>query len=178
MAGARAVAQAIRDAQLPTKTIMLGNHPSALPDRTLREEPVDFVCDGEGPLTIEGLLEGVPLIGIPGLVWNDEGLIRQNPRAPLLDMDRDLHGSSAWHLLPMEKYRAHNWQCLDDPERRQPYASIHTSLGCSFRCHFCMINIFQHQNLYRRRDPRAVVEEMKMLHDLYGVRTFARSATV
>jgi radical SAM superfamily enzyme YgiQ (UPF0313 family) len=35
-----------------------------------------------------------------------------------------------------------------------------------------MINVFQHQNLYRRRDPRAVVEEMKMLHDLYGVRTF------
>lgn len=166
---------------------MLGNHPSALPERTLREEPVDFVCDGEGPLTIEGLLaldpiefdsmEGIDFVPnfvhIPGLVWWDaDGTIVCNPRAPLLDLDRDLHGSSVWHLLPMHLYRAHNWQCLQDPGMRQPYASIHTSLGCSFRCHFCMINVFQHGNFYRRRSPGSVIREMTMLYHEYGVKTF------
>jgi radical SAM superfamily enzyme YgiQ (UPF0313 family) len=184
MTGARAVAQAIRVLLFPPPILMLGNHPSALPERTLREEPVDFVCDGEGPLTIEGLLEQIHKHGgvwypqeIPGLVWShptcggDERAVA-NPRAPLLDLDCDLHGSSAWHLLPMHLYRAHNWQCLEDPTRRQPYASIHTSLGCSFKCHFCMINVFQHSNVYRRRDPRKVVDEIVMLYREYGIRTF------
>ena len=169
MAGARAVAVCLDNRH---RVIMLGNHPSALPARTLREEPVDYVCDGEGPLTIEGLLQDKHPGLIPGLVWEHEGRVIQNPRAPLLDMDRDLHGSSAWHLLPMERYAAHNWQCLDDPARRRPYASIHTSLGCSFKCSFCCINIFQHNNLYRRRDPHSVVAEMLMLYNQHGVRTF------
>ncbi len=190
MTGARAVAQAIQNGDWPSifegqrpPILMLGNHPSALPERTLREEPIDFVCDGEGPLTIEGLLSDDPknstyLGYIPGLVWHNRSVsglsneIVRNPRAPLLDLDRDLHGSRAWNLLPMHLYRAHNWQCLDDPKKRQPYASIHTSLGCSFRCSFCCINVFQHTNVYRRRSPEAVVTEILYLYRAHGVRTF------
>jgi len=154
-------------------TIMLGNHPSALPERTLREEVVDFVCDGEGPLTLDGLLRARPREEIPGLVWPDDiaGTIRRNPLAPLLDMDKDLHGG-AWHLLKMPLYRSHNWQRLGDTSKRQPYAAIHTTLGCSYRCNFCMINVFQHTNRYRMRSPAAVVAEMVMLNREYGVETF------
>jgi hypothetical protein len=32
--------------------MMTGTHPAALPERTLREEAIDFVCDREGPETI------------------------------------------------------------------------------------------------------------------------------
>ena len=35
-----------------------------------------------------------------------------------------------------------------------------------------MINVFQHTNRYRMREPIKVVQEMKMLHDVYGVETF------
>ncbi|GAI46840.1 unnamed protein product, partial [marine sediment metagenome] len=53
------------------KTILGGIHPSALPERTLREEETDFVCQGEGFYTILELLdrlkEGTPLRGIGGL---------------------------------------------------------------------------------------------------------------
>lgn len=37
--------------------LALGTHPSALPEKTLREEPFDFVCQGEGPVTVCALLE-------------------------------------------------------------------------------------------------------------------------
>ena len=179
MPGAREIAEAINDAATLGSwpdIIMMGNHPSALPVQTLTEEPIDYVIDGEGPLTIMGLLEGRPLGGIPGLVWRevgpDEMTIRQNPLAPLLDIDKDLHGN-AWHLLPApSKYRSHSWQRLGNLSKRSPYAAIHTSLGCAFKCHFCMINVFQHTNRYRMRSPESVVKEMVMLNKEYGVETF------
>lgn len=158
-------------APLTAKTIIVGHHASALPERTLRDETVkvDYVCDGEGPETILGLLNGFPLSMVPGLVWRDGDKIKKNRRAELIPID-ELHGD-VWDLLPMEKYRAHTWQCLDDSPR-QPYASIYTTLGCPFKCSFCMINVFQHANTYRRRTPAKVVAQIDRLYREYGVKTF------
>ncbi len=149
-------------------TIMVGHHPSALPERTLVEEDVNYVCDGEGPLTLAGLLDNDPLEDISGLVWRRRDVVRKNPRAPLIHIN-ELVGD-VWDLLPMERYRAHNWQCLDGSDRL-PYASIYTTLGCPFKCSFCMINVFQHTNRYRMRSPDSVVAEIDMLYTKYGVRT-------
>lgn len=173
MPGAREIAEELTLNKFPGKLVMMGNHPSALPVRTLEEERVDFVIDGEGPTTILGLLDGQELRSIPGLVWKgDSGQVIQNPRAALLDVDRDLHGR-AWHLLPdPSHYRSHYWQRLGDPGRRSPYAAVHTSLGCPFECSFCMINVFQHTNRYRMRDPQAVVDEIEWLYRAEGVETF------
>ena len=166
MVGASELATALHD----VPTIMVGHHPSALPELTLTEEDVDYVCDGEGPLTLMALLDDVPLHEVPGLVWRGHsGDILKNSRAPLLPVD-ELVGN-VWDLLPMESYRAHNWQCLDGIDR-MPYASIYTSLGCPFKCSFCMINVFQHVNRYRMRKPKSVVAEIEMLYADYGVRTF------
>ena len=38
-------------------TIVIGTHPSALPKRTLQEEPYKYVCQGEGPITVKLLLD-------------------------------------------------------------------------------------------------------------------------
>src|SRR3990172_3861311 len=62
------------------KIILVGNHVSALPERTLREEDVDYVCDGEGPVTLSGLIEEMPLYKIPGLVWRSDSTIEKNTR--------------------------------------------------------------------------------------------------
>ena len=163
MTGASLLAKAIHG----VPKIMVGNHPSALPERTLLEEDVDYVCDGEGPITLLGLLNNEPLPHIDGLVWYDNVVVK-NRRASLIPID-ELHGD-AWGLLPMERYRAHTWQCMDGSPR-QPYASIYTTLGCPFKCSFCMINVFQHSNTYRRRTPEKVVEQVKHLYRMYGVKT-------
>ena len=167
MTGASLLAKAIQG----VKKIMIGNHPSALPEMTLLEEDVDYVCDGEGPLTIAGILNDKPFSSIPGLVWSTgtHGSVVHNLSAPLIPID-ELHGD-VWELLPMDKYRAHTWQCLDGSPR-QPYASIYTTLGCPFKCSFCCINVFQHSSTYRRRTPSKVVEQIKHLYQVYGVKTF------
>ena len=173
MHGARQVAQAIRDADPDAKTIIVGGHVAALPNQTLREEPVTYACNGEGPITILGLLNGEKDPNIPGLVWRPcENEVVANPAAPIIqDLDKDLHGD-AWDLLPMDLYRSHQWQCFGDFSKRQPYASIYTSLGCPYQCTFCCINAPFGGTGYRRRSPKAVVDEIQMLHDKYGVKTF------
>lgn len=153
MAGARLVLEALPH----HRTLLTGNHPSALPEQTAREEPVTFVCDGEGPLTVEALLVGERLENVPGLVWQDRLGIHRNARAPLLPMSA-LGGEGAWHLLPMGAYRAHNWQCLDGSPR-QPYASVHTSLGCSFSCHFCLSGDTPVNTIYGDIPIERLVEE-------------------
>lgn len=153
-------------------TILVGGHVAALPEQTLKESKATFVCNGEGPETVLGLLRcDKPPKDVPGLVRNwFDGEVVSNPSAELLDVDK-LHGN-AWDLLPMHLYRAHNWQCFDDLTKRQPYASIYTSLGCPYKCSFCCINAPFHSNRYRMRNPTDVVNEMISLRANYGVKTF------
>src|SRR5438105_4181787 len=94
--------------------LLVGGHVAALPERTLREEDADFVAAGEGLHTLVGLVEALktpaPDFGnVPGLWYRDEGQIRSTPDRPLVgDLDGEMPGV-AWDLLPMDRYRAHNW---------------------------------------------------------------------
>jgi radical SAM superfamily enzyme YgiQ (UPF0313 family) len=178
MMGASEALAAIKESAADNPVIMVGGHVSALPEQTLGDVPVDFVCKGEGPVTVVQLLdalsqgEDADLGAVEGLVWRRGDEIVINPPAPLTqDLDTDLRGN-AWDLLPMDKYRAHNWQCFGDLDRRTPYASIYTSLGCPYKCHFCCINAPFDINRYRMRSPESVVGEIDFLHDSYGVKTF------
>ncbi len=177
MVGARDACEAIRDAAPDVPILMLGGHPSALAEQTLRDEPVDWVCKGEGPITVVQLLNAISgekpdLATVEGLVWRDGERVQVNPAAPLIkDMDADLHGF-VWDLLPMDRYRAHNWQCFGDLDSRRPYASIYTSLGCPYKCSFCCINAPFDGNAYRMRSPEAVVAEVDYLYRTHNIRTF------
>jgi radical SAM superfamily enzyme YgiQ (UPF0313 family) len=86
----------------------------------------------------------------------------------------------AWDLLPMEKYRAHNWHCFGDL-KRQPYAAIYTTLGCPYHCTFCCIQapfktgeaalgMKENVNSYRFWSPQAVIAQIDTLVTQYGVR--------
>ncbi len=177
MTGAGEACRAIKEVNEDRRIIIVGGHVSALPERTMADEAVDFACKGEGPETIVQLLQALEddncrFEGVQGLVWRKEDDAIINPPAPLIkDLDADLHGD-VWDLLPVQKYRAHNWQCFGNLESRMPYASIYTSLGCPYKCSFCCINSPFDANRYRMRSPAAVVAEIKKLHDKYGVKTF------
>ena len=151
--------------------IIVGGHAAALPERTLRETGADYVCTGEGPQTVEALLrvQKGDLGNVPGLAWiNAEGEYDTTPAAPLLDLS-ELHGNT-WDLLPMDKYRAHGWQCLDGSPRT-PYASIYTSLNCPYKCVFCCISAPFGGPGYQTRNPDDVVAEVAHLYHEYGVTT-------
>ena len=176
MEPAGAICRAIKAIDHNIPTIIVGGHVAALPELTLAQEDVDFACNSEGPVTVLGLLESIKTgsswESVPGLVFRDGETIRINSAPPLLDMN-DLRGD-VWDLLPMNAYRAHNWQVLGGSPRH-PYASIHTSLSCPFSCSFCMIDApfkASEPRKYRTRNPADVVNEIDFLHRMYETKTF------
>lgn len=176
MTGAGAILQALREEAPGMASAMFGLHPSALPHRTMVEEPVDFVCQGEGFATLPPLLDALRhgarpggALQIPGL-WTRRGdEVLAPPPAPLMQ-DLDSLPMPAWDLLPMTDYRAHNWHCFDDIQRRQPYGVIYTSLGCPYRCSFCCINALFGKAGIRYRSPALVLDEIDLLVQRHGVR--------
>jgi len=186
MTGASAIATAVKNANGDRPLLMLGGHVASLPERTLAEEACDFVARDEGLYTIVDLLEGYratpyPALGkVRGLVYRQHGRAVSNAAAPLVkDLDNDMPGV-AWDLLPMAKYRAHNWHCLGHLQR-QPYAAIYTTLGCPYHCSFCCIQapfksgeqaagLNTDVNSYRFWSPQRVIEEIDVLVNKYGVR--------
>jgi radical SAM superfamily enzyme YgiQ (UPF0313 family) len=156
------------------KVAIGGLHPSALSERTLREEAVDFVIEGEEQEPLFALLEFLKglreIASVPG-IWRWEGAeVIHTPRAPLAKNLDDVLPIVAWDLLPMDKYRAHNWHCFDDISHRMPYAAIYTSLGCPYSCTFCCINAPFGKPGIRYRTPEVVVKELELLHTQYGVK--------
>jgi len=157
------------------KVAMGGLHPSALPLKTIQDEPVDFVIDGEGPCTLLELINVLKSgssdsTGVPGLWFRENGVIKNNPRAGLIkDLDT-MMPIAAWDLLPMDKYKAHNWHCFDDIENRKPYAAVYTSLGCPYNCIFCCINAPFGKPGIRYRSPELVVQEIGLLVKEYKVK--------
>lgn len=158
-----------------SKVAIGGLHPSALPKRTLEEECVDFVIEGEGPYTLTGLAQSLragskDYSNIPGLWYHENGSVRNNPRSPLVKNLDVVLPVAAWDLLPMRKYRAHNWHCFDDLQNRMPYGAIYTSLGCPYNCVFCCINAPFGKSGIRYRSPELVVEEIGLLVNKYGIK--------
>jgi anaerobic magnesium-protoporphyrin IX monomethyl ester cyclase len=129
------------------------------------------------------------LQNVKGIGWKDRWgtpILNEPERVvPTELMDVDLPGS-AWDLLPykdkpFDLYRSCNWHANYIESDRNPYAAIYTSLGCKFRCSFCMINILnrtdnsegvtaENSNIMRFWSPEFIVEEFERLVE-YGVRT-------
>jgi len=196
MIGALALARATRAAAINSPVCFVGSHTSALPLEVLSEESVDLVLLNEGVYAVHNVLKsnlGDDLAQIKGIGYKrrDAGgalfpILNAPERVVPQDrMDEDLPGY-AWDLLPykirpLDLYRAHFWHADFDHEKRTPFAAIYTSLGCSFACDFCMINIVNRVDNtdgvsaadskgMRFWSPDWVRREMRKLADL-GVKT-------
>ncbi|HEX7380143.1 MAG TPA: radical SAM protein [Pirellulales bacterium] len=186
MPAARRTCQAVKAADPQQRVLLAGGHVAALPRRTLEEEPADFVAAGEGLWTIVELAAALKhsahgdFSRVRGLWYRQDGHLRSTLAAPLVsDLDDQLPGI-AGDLLPMTRYRAHNWHCFGGHDR-QPYAAIYTTLGCPYRCSFCCIQapfkageaaagIKAGTNSYRFWSPEHVIRQIDKLVIEHGVR--------
>ena len=57
MEGVRQLSDELNSSHSHLKTLLIGLHPSAVSRKTMEDEKVNFVCQGEGPYTISALLE-------------------------------------------------------------------------------------------------------------------------
>ena len=186
MTAAGLICTAIKQANPERRVLLVGGHVAALPERTLREEATDFCCSGEGPYTILELLQALKSSRQPnyknvrGLCYWADGVLSVTEPAPLVKKLDEEIPEMAWDLLPMHKYRAHNWHCFGDLER-QPYASLYTTFGCPYRCSFCCIQApfksgereagwKDSVNSYRFWTPGAVIAQIDKLVTEYGVK--------
>ncbi len=144
----------LRNPQIPI--CFVGSHASALPLEVLAMPCVDFVLLNEGVYALLNLLgsnlkDGLDRVN--GIGHKVAGVPVLNPTEKVVPqdcMDRDLPGY-AWDLLPyknkpLDLYRAHFWHAEFSHEKRTPFAALYTSLGCRFKCDFCMINIVNRTN--------------------------------
>jgi radical SAM superfamily enzyme YgiQ (UPF0313 family) len=179
------VCTAIKQLAPAQPVLLVGGHVAALPERTLAEEDADFVAAGEGLHTLVGLVEALKapapdFAKVPGLWYRENGRTCRTSDRPLVaDLDSAMPGP-AWDLLPMGKYRAHNWHCLDGLDR-QPYAALYTTLGCPYHCTFCCIQapfksgeraagLRESANSYRYWSPDTVLAQIDLLVNRHGVR--------
>lgn len=158
-----------------SKVAIGGLHPSALPRQTLEAENIDFVIEGEGPYSLTSLLKVLKTgetdySEVPGLWYYEGGIVKNNAKAQLIENIDEVLPVAAWDLLPMQKYKAHNWHCFDNIDHRMPYGAIYTSLGCPYSCVFCCINAPFGKPGIRYRGPELVVKEIGVLVNDYGVK--------
>ncbi len=182
MPAVRETCKALKEFCPDIPVLLFGGHASALPERTLMEESADYVSDGEGPATIAGLLEqNFDPSSVPDLWFRDGSKARRSSvSAPLIENLSEAFPALPWHLLSMDRYRAHNWHCFGGLSRA-PYASLYTTLGCPYRCEFCCIQapykngektsgISSKVSSYRFWKPEWVVNQIENLVKNYGVK--------
>jgi radical SAM superfamily enzyme YgiQ (UPF0313 family) len=154
-------------------TAVEGVVPSAFPERMLREEGADFAIVGEAFEPVVDLVRAIrggalPKEPIAGVAFIEDDALVDGGRRPLVDGPEELP-AVAWDLLPMDRYRAHHWHCFDRLDRRQPYASIYTNLGCPYNCTFCNVNVVYGGPNFRPRSVDSVLAEIDLLVGRYGV---------
>jgi len=191
MTGAVATANEIKKIDPESFILFVGGHVAALPRLTLEDEPsIDAVCQNEGVYTIRNLLQVVDLTSdsqlskVAGLGFRSSlGIpVINAPEkiVPRSQLHIDLPGM-AWDLLPdLSRYRTAGWHSWSNNSQKAPFASIYTSLGCPYRCSFCMINIINRtsnsesatsadSNTFRYWDPEFIIGQFDHIAKM-GVR--------
>ncbi len=159
----------------PDIPIVLGGpHPSAVkPDIMWKQfgSRVNYIMKGEAELSILRMVEAMQggddpalLEKVPGLIWMDDtGTLRDNPT--YLEPDLDKISIPAWDLMDPRTYNGSFFFWMN----RDVTAPVITSRGCPFLCTFCSQNIITGKQV-RHRSIDAVLDEMEMLVNDYGVR--------
>lgn len=158
MAGNVACCELVKQTHPELTTCFVGSHTSALPKEVLSLPYVDFVLLNEGVYALHNLLKTdlknpLDLAKVKGIGHKAHGEPMLNTPEHVVPQDRldiEMPGY-AWDLLPkrrnpLDLYRAHFWHAEYSHELRTPFAALYTSLGCAFKCDFCMINIVNRVN--------------------------------
>ncbi len=148
------------------RTVLVGDHVTALPEESMAECPVDFILTGgDWDFLLKNLVEarGDAAKYESGIWYRDGGEVKSTGRFKL---DHDLN-SAPWidrDLVHWELYAKKNGNF-----RRTPGTYIMSGRDCwHAKCTFCSWTTLY--PTYRTRDAIDVVDEIEMLVEKYGVK--------
>ena len=102
----------------------------------------------------------MPLDGVPGLAFRDDGHVGITPDARPIK-DYDALPVPAYDLLPsLDPYFISAPAC-------RPFTIMYASKGCPYACSFCTVA----RTAWRFRSADSVLEELRYLADRFGIRT-------
>ena len=143
-------------------TVLVGTHPSALPEETLGiDDQVDAVAAAEYDYTVRDLayaLEGRgALEDVEGLVFRKNGkVVRNKERQKIKNLDEIPFVSSVYK----KQLNARNYFFA---AANYPMIMIMTGRGCPYKCFFCVYPQVFHGRFYRVRSPENVVDEYEYI---------------
>ncbi|MEW6076909.1 MAG: radical SAM protein [Thermodesulfobacteriota bacterium] len=150
----------------PGTPVVLGNiHATIFASALIEQEVGDFVIHGEGEnaivLLAEVISKGGDLNVIPGLSFRENGKTVYTG-SPKQVEDLDSLPYPAWHLMPVQAYKAH------------PVAGaygvmlpIQGGRGCPYHCYFCSQNAMFRG--VRTKSVTRIVNEIEYLHQSFGL---------
>ncbi len=159
------LAERIKTAHPGIQTVFGGVHISSMGAVLLKDfEHIDFLCQGEGEVTLAELASGKQHEGIDGLIWRNGGQPETNPtRSVITDLD----------ALPFPSYgklkrfpKGYNLPLFSFT--KSPGATMVTSRGCPYQCSYCDRSVFRKG--YRYNSAEYIYEHMRYLHKQFGVR--------
>ena len=181
MEGATEVSKILKKINPNIIILFIGGHVAALPYETLeKENSIDILCLNEGVYAtsnlaeVENLRDENLLKKVKGIAFRNKEnkIIITGPEkiVPKNLLETDLPGV-AWDLLPeLSNYRTAGWHSWSNNSDKEPFAALYTSLGCPYKCSFCMINIInrtnnstnissQDSNIFRWWSPEFIIKQ-------------------
>jgi radical SAM superfamily enzyme YgiQ (UPF0313 family) len=148
------------------RTILVGDHVTAMPEESMKECPVDFILTGgDWDFLLKNLVaaDGDASRYEPGIWYRESGVVKNTGRFRL---DHDLN-SAPWIDRDLV-----NWRLYSEKNgnfRRTPGTYVMSGRDCwHAKCTFCSWTTLY--PTYRTRDPIDVVDEIEMLVHKYGVK--------
>jgi len=159
------MAQKIKDQTPDIQTVCGGVHVSAMGEILLSLYPAfDFLCSGEGEITLAELAGGMSPEIITGLIRHEDSRAVTNPpRRQIADLDTlpfpaydRLKGFPRHYHLPLFSYI------------NIPGATMITSRGCMYQCSYCDRSVFKKG--FRYNSAPYIYEHLHYLRMRFGVR--------
>jgi len=144
------------------RVVLFGHAAHCFAVEILAAHAIDFVVDGEVEAVVPDLIESQAPDLVPGVWRLEEG--KASTTGTRLVEDLDALPFPDWSVTPMDRY---NYFPL---LKKRPFATMSSSRGCTYGCHFCPYFSAQGHR-FRKRDPERIVDELSWLSQHHGVRS-------
>ena len=154
-------------------TIAGGVHATNTAKHLIEDIKLDYVACGEGELSMVDFLKALASghnINVKGIYSQNKMPVSDNKELSDCVENLDELPFPDWDLIEMNRYVLSLGR-QRDIEKTLRHASLMTTRGCCFRCTFCSAHTVHGRKL-RYRSVDNVLEEMRLLHDRYGVKLF------